>query len=147
MSDERDKAAAKKRGGEHQFVSWEQAKAEQQFVREPVDIESADRLFDRRWALILLERAMSRLQEECVAAGSAGRFVQLKGFVSGEKGTLSYAEAAERTGLSLSALKSAIFRLRRRYHELIREEVSRTVADSKEIEEELRYLLSLFSGG
>jgi len=147
LSDEKDKAAAQKRGGEHQFISWEQAQAEQRFLREPVDVESADRLFERRWALTLLERAMSRLQEECVANGNAERFVQLKGFVSGEKGELSYAEAAERTGLSLSALKSAILRFRRRYHELIREEVGQTVADPKEIEEELRHLLGLFSAG
>jgi RNA polymerase sigma factor (sigma-70 family) len=147
LSDEQDKAAAKKRGGEHQFISWEQGNAEQRFLREPVDIESADRLFERRWALTLLERAMSRLHEECVAAGNAERFAKLKGFVSGEKGALSYAEAAERTDLTPSALKSAIFRLRRRYHEVIREEVSQTVADPREVEEELRYLLGLFSGG
>jgi RNA polymerase sigma factor (sigma-70 family) len=147
LSDEKDKATALKRGGEHQFISWEQDQAEQRFLREPVDIETADRLFDRRWALIFLERAMSRLHEECVAGGNDAQFIQLKGFVSGEKGALSYAEAAERTGLTPSAVKSAIFRLRRRYHELIREEVSQTVADPKEIEEELRYLLGLFSGG
>ena len=74
-------------------------------------------------------------------AGNAERFAQLKGFVSGEKGELSYAEAAERIGLTPGAVKSAIFRLRRRYHELIREEVSQTVADPREIEDELRYLL------
>jgi RNA polymerase sigma-70 factor (ECF subfamily) len=147
LSDEKDKAAAKKRGGEHQFLSWEQDKAEQQFLREPVDIESPDRLFERRWALTLLERAMSRLHEECLTAGNAERFAQLKGFVSGEKGALSYAEAAARTGLTPSALKSAVFRLRQRYHELIREEVSHTVADPGEVDEELRHLLAVFSGG
>ena len=145
--DEKAKAAAQKRGGGHQFVSWEQAQAEQRFLREPADIASADRLFERRWALTLLEEAMSRLQEECVANGNAERFMQLKGFVSGEKGELSYAEAAERTGLTPSAVKSAIFRFRRRYHELIREEVGHTVADPREIEEELRYLLKFFSEG
>jgi RNA polymerase sigma-70 factor (ECF subfamily) len=147
LADERNKAAAKKRGGGHQFISWDQARAEQQFLREPADIESADRLFERRWALTLLERAMNRLQEECVAAGNGERFDRLKGFVSGAKGALSYAEAAERTGLSLSALKSAIFRLRQRYHALIREEIGQTVADAEEIEEELRHLLELFSAG
>ncbi len=147
VSDEKDKAAAKKRGGEHRFISWERDKEEEQFLREPVDMESADRLFERRWALILLERAMCRLQEESAAAGNAQRFAQLKGFVSGEKGAPSYAEAAERTALSPGALKSAIFRLRRRYHELIREEVSQTVVEPKEIDEELRYLLRPFSAG
>ncbi len=145
--DEKAKAAAQKRGGGRQLVSWEQAQAEQRFLREPADIASADRLFERRWALTLLETAMCRLHEECAANGNAERFVQLKGFVSGEKGELSYAEAAERTGLTASAVKSAIFRLRRRYHELIREEVGHTVGDPREIEEELRSLLKFFTGG
>ncbi len=147
VSDERARAEAKKRGGAHLVVSWDQVQAEQQFLREPVDIESPDRLFDRRWALILLERALGRLREESGMAGNGQRFAQLQAFVSGEKGELSYAEAAERAGLTHSALKSAVFRLRRRYHELIREEVSQTVAEPGEIEEELRYLLGLFSPG
>ena len=147
LSDEKERAGAMKRGGSRQFVSWDPAQAEQQFLREPVDTDSPDRLFERRWALTLLEQAMKRLQLECLDAGNAERFAQLKGFVSGEKGELSYAEAAERTGLTPGAVKSAIFRLRRRYHELIREEVSQTVADPREIEDELRYLLELFSAG
>ena len=104
-------------------------------------------LSSRRWALTLLEAAISRLQQESVAHGDAERFMQLKGFVSGEKGELSYAQAAERTGLTPSAVKSTVFRLRRRYHQLIREEVGQTVADPREIEEELRYLLQVFSEG
>jgi RNA polymerase sigma factor (sigma-70 family) len=147
LSDEKERAAAKKRGGEHQFISWNSAAAEHQFLREPLDIESPDRLFDRRWALVLLEQAMNRLHLESVANGNAEQFVRLKGFVSGEKGDLSYAEAAEQTGLTPSAVKSAIFRLRQRYHELICEEVSQTVAYPNETEEELRYLLGLFSSG
>ncbi len=139
------RAAAKKRGGAHRFISWDPAEAEEQFRREPVDIESPDRLFDRRWAVSLLDRGLGRLQAECVSAGNAQRFAQLEGFVSGRKGELSYAEAAQRCGLTPSAVKSAIFRLRRRYHELIREEVGQTVADPKETEAELRYLLELFS--
>ncbi len=147
LSDERDKVRAKKRGGECQFVSWDHDKAEQQFLREPVDIESPDRWFDRRWTLVLLERAMERLCQECMANGNDQRFTQLKGFVSGEKGLPSYAEVATQLGLSQCALKSVIFRLRRRYHELVREEVSQTVADPREVEEELRHLLAVFGGG
>ncbi len=147
LAHETERAAAKKRGGAHQFISWDAAQAEEQFLREPVDIKSPDRLFVRRWALILLEQAMNRLHAECVAAGNAQRFTQLEGFVSGEKGVQSYTEAAERSGLTPSAVKSAIFRLRRRYHELIREEVSQTVVQPGEIEEELRYLLEPFSTG
>jgi RNA polymerase sigma factor (sigma-70 family) len=147
LAHETERAAAQKRGGAHQSISWDLAQAEEQFLHEPVDIESPDRLFERRWAVTLLERALRRLEEECVAAGNAERFAQLEGFISGQKGVESYAEAAERSGLTPSAVKSAIFRFRRRYHELIREEVSHTVADPREIEDELRYLLELFSAG
>ena len=146
LSDQSDKAAAQKRGGGQQFVSWELATAEQRFIREPVDDQSPDRLFERGWALTLLERALARLREQCGAQGKAELFTQLKSFVLGEKGPMSYAEAAAQVGLSPSALKSAIFRLRRQYHELVREEVRHTVADPREVEEELRHLLAVFSG-
>jgi len=147
VSDQQDKASAQKRGGGRSLISWDLAQAEHRFLREPADEESPDRLYERRWASVLLERAMERLQQEWVCAGKADLFARLKGFVSGEKGLASYAEAAEQANLSPSALKSAIFRLRRRYHELVREEVAHTVADPRELKEELRYLLSLFSSG
>lgn len=147
VSDQRDKASAQKRGGGRQLISWELAEAEHRFLREPADEESPDRLYERRWASVLLERAMERLRQEWASGSKADLFAQLKGFVSGEKGLASYAEAAAQANLSLSALKSAIFRLRRRYHELVREEVGHTVADPRELKEELRHLLSLFSSG
>ena len=147
VSDQKDKASAQKRGGDRQLISWELAEAEHRFLREPAEEDSPDRLYERRWASVLLERAMDRLQQERASAGKADIFAQLKGFVSGEKGLASYAEAADQANLSPSALKSAIFRLRRRYHELVREEVGHTVADPRELKEELRHLLSLFSSG
>jgi DNA-directed RNA polymerase specialized sigma24 family protein len=147
VSDQKDKASAQKRGGGRQLVSWELAEAERLFKREPANEESPDRLYERRWVLALLERAMTRLRQECISGGNGELFDQLKGFVSGEKGETSYAEAAARMDLSPSALKSAIFRLRRRHHELVREEVGHTVADPHELKEELRHLLNLFSSG
>ena len=147
ISDQKDKAFAQKRGGGRQLVSWEMAEAEHLFTREPADEESADRLFERRWVLALLERAMERLRQEWALGGKAELFAQLKGFVSGEKGLASYAEAAAQANLSLSALKSAVFRLRHRYYELVREEVGHTLADPRELKEELRYLLGLFISG
>jgi DNA-directed RNA polymerase specialized sigma24 family protein len=147
VSDQKDKASAQKRGGGRQLISWELAEAEHRFGLEPADEESADRLFERRWVLALLDRAMERLQQEWTSGGKAELFVQLKGFVSGEKGLASYAEAAAQANLTPSALKSTVFRLRRRYHELVREEVGHTVADPRELKEELRHLLSLFNSG
>ena len=74
-------------------------------------------------------------------------FEHLRAFVTGEQGPRSYADAAAELGLSLSAVKSAIFRLRHRYHELVREEVGHTVAEPGELEDELRYMLAVFSRG
>jgi RNA polymerase sigma-70 factor (ECF subfamily) len=147
ISDQKDKTFAQKRGGGQRLISWELAEAEQRFLREPSNEDSPDRLFDRHWALALLERAMERLQQEWISGGKAELFAQLKGFVSGEKGLASYAEAAAQANLSPSALKSAIFRLRRRYQDLVREEVGHTLADPNELKEELRHLVGLFGSG
>jgi RNA polymerase sigma-70 factor (ECF subfamily) len=147
VSDQKDKARAQKRGGGRQVIPWDLVEAEQRFEREACENESPDRLFDRRWASALLDRSMERLRQECMASGKGKLFDRLKGFVSGEKTQASYAEAAAQADLSLSALRSAIFRLRQRYHELVREEVGQTLADPGELKDELRYLLSLFSSG
>ena len=104
-------------------------------------------MFERRWALTILEQAMERLRAECGTNPNGGSFEELRPFVTGEQGPVSYAAAAARLGMSLSAVKSAIFRLRRRYHELVREEVAHTVADPQEVEAELRHMLTVFSRG
>lgn len=145
VSDQKDKARAQKRGGSRHVISWDLVEAEQRFEREASKDASPDRLFDRRWASALLDRSMERLRQECMASGKGKLFDQLKGFVSGDRTRVSYAEAAAQADLSLSALKSAIFRLRQRYHELVREEVGQTLANPGELKDELRYLLSLFS--
>ena len=95
--------------------------------------------------MTILEQALDRLRAECADDDRRDSFEQLKGFVTGAQGPVSYAEAAASLGLSLGAVKSAIFRLRRRYHELVREEVAQTVADPAEVEDELRYMLAVFS--
>ncbi|MHC1763691.1 MAG: RNA polymerase sigma factor [Verrucomicrobiia bacterium] len=145
VSDQKDKARAQKRGGSRHVISWDLVEAEQRFEREACEGESPDRLFNQRWACALLDRSMERLRQECTASGKGELFDRLKGFVSGERTQVSYAEAAAQANLSLSALKSAVFRMRRRYHELVREEVGQTLADPGELKDELRYLLSLFS--
>ena len=133
--------------GGQQFVSWDLAQAEGRFQQELAEHDSPDQLFERRWALALLEQALERLRAEGGAEANGSAFDELKGFVTGERGPMSYAEAAARLGLSLSAVKSAIFRLRRRYHELVREEVEHTVAQPQEVEDELRHMLAVFSRG
>ncbi len=145
LADEKKKVQARKRGGGQRFISWDLAQAEHRFLMEPVDKASADRLFEYRWALTILDRALDHLRAECDSDARTRVFEHLKAFVTGEKGALSYTDAAAELGLSLSAVKSAIFRLRRRYHELVREEVAQTVGDPREVEDELRYMLKVFS--
>jgi RNA polymerase sigma factor (sigma-70 family) len=147
LSDERKRGQALKRGGGQQFISLDLAGAEGRFQQEAADEASAEQLFDRRWALTILEQALERLRAECAADTRSEVFEQLKGFVTGEKGPMSYADAAARLGLGAGAVKSAIFRLRHRYHELVREEVGHTVAGPEEVEDELRYMVGLFSRG
>lgn len=145
LADEHDRAEAKKRGGGQTIVSWEQEYAEERFGAEPADELSPDKLFDRRWALTVLEQAANRLRAHYEAEGQARQFEALKGYVTGDEAALSYAQTAAGLGMSESAVKSAIFRLRRRYHDLVRDEVAQTVADAQELEAEIGHLMTVFS--
>ncbi len=144
LSDERDRAAAQKRGGGKRFVSLNDTSAAEtsyQFVATAP--ASPDQIFEQRWAQTVLEQALHRLRQEYVADGKAALFDQLKDLQPGEHGTLSYAEVGSQLGMSEAAVKSAVHRLRRRHRELLREEIAHTVAKPEEIDEEIRYLLAV----
>ncbi len=141
LSDERKKANAQKRGGGRTLLSLDAQSAEEMYRMEPTTNWTADRIFDQQWALSVLERTVSRLRQEYVAGGRLELFEELKHFQSGEPAGASYREVASRLGLSESAVKSAIFRLRRRHRDLLREEVAQTVATPAEIEGEIRHLI------
>ena len=100
---------------------------------------------ERRWALTLLDQARDRLKEEYSKIGKSNFYDQLRVFESAEGNTPSYAEVAARLGLTESAIKSAVFRFRQRYRELIRVEVANTVSSPGEVDEEIRYLISVIS--
>jgi len=144
LSDQRDRARAVKRGGGAEVLSLDAQEAEERYRLEPVDRLDAERMYERRWALTLLERALTRLRDETAAAGKVDAFEALKDFVAGEN-DISCAEAAAQLGLTESAVKSAVHRLRQRYRELVREEVAHTVDDPAEIDAELRYLITVMS--
>ena len=103
-------------------------------------------LFDRRWALTVLDQAAVRLRGEFESSGKGPLYAALKEFVSADQVTVSYEEAGHRLGLSESAVKSAIHRLRQQYLELIRAEIARTVTRPAEVDEEIRYLLAVIRG-
>jgi RNA polymerase sigma-70 factor (ECF subfamily) len=142
VSDERDKAHALKRGGGQAPVFLDALTEEERYRTEPSEGASPEVLFDRVWAQTVLERAGRRLREEYEAAGNGRLFEVLRQLSPGRTGS-AYAEAASKLGLSESAVASAIFRLRRRQAEVIREEVAQTVTQTDDIDEEIRYLMDV----
>jgi RNA polymerase sigma factor (sigma-70 family) len=146
LSDERDRAGALKRGGENCFISLDALEAEEREALGPVDGTTADQIYDRRWARELLGRALQRLRKEYHARGRTALYESLKDLPLGGKADASHAEIATRMGVSESAINSAVFQLRKCYQKILREEVGRTVSRREEIDEEIRYLISLLAG-
>ena len=145
LANEWDKTRTRKRGGGAPQISLDALTAEQRYALEPAEQLTADRLFERRWALTLLDKVISRLREEQVAAGKRDAFELLKdSLTQGGRGT-PYVELAARLHTSEGAVKVAIHRLRQRYRELLEAEIANTVASPEEVVEERRYLLAALS--
>jgi RNA polymerase sigma factor (sigma-70 family) len=145
-ADEQDRQHAQKRGGgavvSFEFSSGESG--EERYRREPGHDETPDRIFERRWALSMLERVMERLRDEFVQHGRPENFERMKVFLLGQS-EAPYADLAREMNTSEGALKVAIHRLRKRYRELFRQEIADTVADPAEVESELRYLAAVLT--
>src|SRR5687767_8819182 len=119
-TNQRRKALTRKRGGGRAIISWDHAFAEERFRQEPADELSPDKIYDRRWALTVLEQAAQQLRADYDSADQTQPFEKLRAYVSSERSAPSYAESAAELGLTENAVKSAIFRIRRRYRELVR---------------------------
>ena len=137
------RAHAAKRGGRQQVISWDEDEIEERYLAEGADEEAPDRLFEKRWALSLLEQVLSRLGQECSECGKTELFEALKVHLWGEPDGASYEQIAARLGLTEGAVKVAAHRMRQRYRELLRAEVASTVATEAEVDEELRYLVAV----
>jgi RNA polymerase sigma-70 factor (ECF subfamily) len=135
-----------KRGGGMSFVSFEADTAETRYLREPADGETPEKLFDRRWAVSLLETVMEQLRAEFAKAGKESQFEVLEVFLSGEKHPASHGETAARLNMSEGAIRVAVHRLRQRYGELLRKEIAATLANPRDVDDELRHLLAVLSG-
>ena len=139
----RRRELAIKRGGRQPPVSLEELLAREQAGVEPADGASADRIYERRWALTLLEQVLTRLAEEYRAAGSSRVFEELKQLLTDEPGRPSQAEIARRLGMTENAVKQALHRLRQRYRLLLCDEIAQTVAEPADVEDELRHFISV----
>ena len=106
---------------------------------------SPDKAFDREWAVTLLAKVIERLQVECVADGRGKQFAELKIFLTAGKGELSYANAAKALGMDEGAVRVAVHRLRKRYRQLLRDEIAQTLADAADVDEEMRALFGAFA--
>lgn len=145
LSDEWDKCHRLKRGGQACLVSLDAAVGEARYALEPVDERSPDWLFERRWALALLDGVWRQLQQEYEAAGKERLFARLSDFLTDgvEEGT--YRLKAEELQMTEGATRVAVHRLRQRYGELFRQAVADTVEHPEEIADEMRHLVSVLS--
>jgi RNA polymerase sigma factor (sigma-70 family) len=143
VADEEDRQRARKRGG-GALVPLEFSSGEGRYQREPGHDETPERIFERRWALSVLDRVLDKLRSEFVHHGRPEHFERLKVFLLGASDA-PYAELAREMNTSEGALKVAIHRLRKRYRELFRQEIADTVADPAEVESELRYLATVLA--
>jgi len=145
LSNERDKVRAKKRGGGHVFIALDLQNAESKYGIEPVEHLTPEKIFERCWAMALLERAMARLRDDYIAQGKVALFEELKGTLTEARSAIGYESLAVRLGVSEAAVKMAVHRLRSRYREVLRAEVAETVATRDEVEDELCQVLRVLS--
>jgi RNA polymerase sigma-70 factor (ECF subfamily) len=141
LANERDRKRALKRGGGRTIQSLDAIDAEGRYRTEPTTGLTPEQLFERRWALALLQQVMGRLRADFESKGKGATFDHLRGFLVGEKGS-GYRSAAKALGLSEAAVKVQVHRLRQKYRELLYEEIGRTVGSPAEIEEEIRSLFA-----
>jgi len=146
LCDEQDKAHRLKRGGGRRLISFDQQEAEHRYGLEPVEELTPERLFERSWAATLLAAAAGRLRDEYLAAGQGELYEQLTEFRLDSPEQRAYGEVAEQLGMSESAVKSAIRRLRQRHQALVRDAIAQTVEDPAEVDAEIRHLLQVLGG-
>ena len=143
LANQQRREGAQKRGGHDTVLSLDFHSGENRYsLIEPVDNLTPERLYEKRWALTLLDLVLSRLRDEFHAAGKLALFERLKQFLAGGSGSSAYRDVAVELGMSEGAVKVAVHRLRRRYRKLLKEEIARTIDEPESLEDELRELLA-----
>jgi len=141
LADQWDRVRAQKRGGGQTVISFDSLDAEARYRLEPASDLTPERMFEKQWALSLLDHVLSRLHAEMAAAGKSALFEAVKDTLTGVR-SITYAAIGAELGMTEGAVKVAAHRMRRRYRALLQEEIAQTVASSDEIGDEIRYLLS-----
>jgi len=146
LANEWEKARAEKRGGGKAPLSIDVDSGESRYQIEPAHELTPETLYERRWVLTLLDRVLDGLRIELAEAGKAEHFDELKGALTGQPTAADYDRAAKALKISPAAAKQAAYRMRKRYRQLFREEVARTVADEAEVDDEIGRLLAILGG-
>ncbi len=144
LANDWDRSQRLKRGGGIATLSLDWQDAETRYQIEPVDLASPDKLFDRAWATTLLDCVISRLGDEYVAAGKAALFNELKSCLAYGKGAVSMASVAAALGIAEPTVRVLLHRLRHRFRDLLRDEISQTVDGADQVAEELNTLFAAF---
>jgi RNA polymerase sigma-70 factor (ECF subfamily) len=142
LADEWDRAKAQKRGGDKKVFSLDFDTAAGRYDLEPAHRMSPEKLFERSWALTVLTRAMDRLKVESAASDKQQLFDRLKVYLTAERDAVSYRDVAEKLDMTEGAVKVAVHRLRRRYRDLVRDEIAQTVTTEAQVDEEIRDLFA-----
>jgi len=146
LSNELERACAQKRGGNVTTLSLDFDRGEERYQREPADHWTAEKIFDRRWALTLLDQAVTQLKQEYSNSGKGVLFGEIKVFLTGDTGAPTYEEPAARLAMTPGAVKVAVHRLRQKYRESLRQLIAQTVAAEDDIDSELHVLLAALRG-
>jgi len=145
LAREWSRAHRQKRGGEFIFISLDEQRPEERYRLEPADNDTPEKKFLRQWALAILKQTMDALERECGANSTGALFQEAKSLLSGERESGAYAGISQRLAMSEGAVRVAVHRLRQRYGELLRKEIAQTVDKPEEVDEEMRYLLTVLS--
>lgn len=141
LLNELERERAVKRGGRTQILSLDAEQAEENYCQEPVDRLTPEEIYERRWALTVLGRALEALRREYYAANKQQRFDLFKGYLTGEQPRARYRDVALQLGMNEPSVRAAVRRLRQRFGRLLQEEIADTVRESDEADDEVRHLL------
>jgi RNA polymerase sigma-70 factor (ECF subfamily) len=144
LINEWEMASRQKRGGGVEFVPLLTENPEQLYAAEPADDRTPETIYEQRWAAAVMARALERLDAEC-SGGPSPLSEALKPFVWGSKSGASHVEVGATLGMSAGAVRVAVHRLRRRYRDLLRQEIAETVLNPADVEDELRHLIDVVS--